>query len=84
MCVKIIADLEQNCKVLYCSSTMTPIGIVMKYDDEVEDFIEWLDKDARAYSTEELATEYYKWLDELEKEDERREHEYLTAFESIP
>ena len=62
--VRILEDEEQNAKVLYCSATMMPIGCVMQYTDNVEDFLEWLDKDAKLYEQGELIDQYYKWREE--------------------
>ena len=64
--VKILEDEEQNAKVLYCSSTMMPIGCIMQYTDNIEDFLEWLPQDARLYTKGELIDLYYKWRQEVE------------------
>jgi hypothetical protein len=55
---------KQNAKVLYCSATMMPIGCVMQYTDDVEHFLEWLDKDAKLYEQGELIDQYYNWREE--------------------
>ena len=64
--VRILEDEEQNAKVLYCSATMMPIGCIMQYTDDVEHFLEWLDKDAKLYEQGELIDQYYKWREEVE------------------
>ena len=66
MSVKILEDEEQNAKVLYCSSTMMPIGCIMLYSDDAEHFLEWLPQDARLYSKHDLIDQYYKWREEVE------------------
>jgi len=65
MSVQILEDREQYAKVLYCSSTMMPIGCIMLYSDDAEHFLEWLDKDARLYEKGELIDQYYKWREEV-------------------
>jgi hypothetical protein len=43
---------------------MMPIGCIMQYTDDVEHFLEWLDKDAKLYEQGELIDQYYKWREE--------------------
>ena len=64
--VKILEDKDQNAKVLYCSSTMMPIGCIMHYTDDVEHFLQWLEKDAKLYEKGELIDLYYKWKNDYE------------------
>lgn len=64
--VKILEDKEQNAKVLYCSTTMMPIGCIMQYTDDVEHFLQWLYKDAKLYSRGELIDQYHKWREVVE------------------
>jgi len=64
MSVQILEDYEYGYKVLYCTTTMIPFGLIMYEDDDVEHFLEWLDKDARLYEKGELIDQYYKWREE--------------------
>ena len=43
---------------------MMPIGCIMQYTDNIEDFLEWLPQDARLYTKGELIDQYYKWREE--------------------
>jgi hypothetical protein len=58
MSVQFIEDYEHGYKVLYCTTTMMPFGLVMYEEDDVED--------ARLYTKGELIDLYYKWREEVE------------------
>lgn len=62
MAVKIITG-EDGEQVLYCSTTMMAFGMVhTNPDHDLNDFIEWLEKDPRKYTIDELLSLYYEWL----------------------
>lgn len=64
MAVRILTDEENGLQVMYASDTMSPFGPVHNnHDHDLNEFIEWLDKDARKYSTTELNRLYYQWLE---------------------
>ena len=66
MSVQFIEDYEHGYKVLYCTTTMMPFGLIMHEEDDVEHFLEWLPQDARLYTKGELIDQYYKWREEVE------------------
>ncbi len=61
MSVQILTDTENGHKCLYCTTTMWAFGSIFYEDDDVEDFLEWLPKDARLYTDSELETKIYEW-----------------------
>lgn len=80
-----ILTAETGEQVLYDSATMTAFGPVhglTEYD--LEDFIEWLEKDARTYSQAELDSLYYEWLKyaQLEPEEDGGEPDYNAPNEA--
>lgn len=69
MAVRILTS-EDGEQVLYCSTTMQAFGPVhenIEYD--LEDFLEWLPKDARTYGQDELTDLYHSWFTECELND---------------
>ena len=59
MAVEIIEN--EYHKVLICNTTMVAFGNVFNADEDVEEFLEQLPKDARLYTEKELSDEVYKW-----------------------
>ena len=53
--------IGENHTVLYCSVTMTPLGLILDVDDNADDFLEYLNQDARHYTDKELRSKYYEW-----------------------
>lgn len=72
-----ILKAETGEQVLYDSVTMTAFGVVHEDQDfDLEDFLGWLQMDARRYTQEELNSKYYEWLKEVQGEEEsERIHE---------
>lgn len=69
MGLKILTDTEQGYQCLYDSVTMTAFGCVhSNLEFDLEDFTEWLPKDARSYEQKELADLYWKWHEERGRE----------------
>lgn len=66
MAVRAISDRWYT--VLYCSTTMQPLSLILDADEDWEGFLEWLPMDARAYSDKDLNNKYYEWR-EYEKND---------------
>ncbi len=68
MSVQILTDNENGYSCLYCSTTMTVFGSIFYEDYPARDFLEWLPKDARKYTLEELNNKMYEWLAEVNPE----------------
>lgn len=66
MGVRILENAEDGYKALYCSTTMTAFGSIFYEDDDVDDFLEWLNKDPRLLDNKELDAKIYQWRDERE------------------
>ena len=63
-------DME---KALYCSTTMQAFGPIFYEDEDVEDFLEWLPKDARTYDDGELIDKRYEWKADVIKQREEED-----------
>jgi hypothetical protein len=61
MGVRILEDKEQGYKCLYCSTTMWAFGGLFYEDENIEEFLEWLPKDARIYKDNELEAKISDW-----------------------
>lgn len=73
MGVKILTA-DSGEQVLFDSTTMQAFGTVHEQDEfDLQDFLEWLPKDARQYSQQELDSLYYKWLEQVKLEDQEEE-----------
>lgn len=66
MSVRIITDGDNS--VIYDSVTMTAFGPVFGRDEDPNDFLEWLPKDARSYSANELWNLYGDWIKQRDNE----------------
>lgn len=60
MSVEILED-KHGKKVMFCNTTMWAFGPVFYKNENAEDFIEWLPKDARTYSENELEHKLHQW-----------------------
>lgn len=64
-----ILKADSGEQVLYDSVTMTAFGVVHENQDyDLEDFLEWMDIDARSLTQNELIEKYYQWLRSMESE----------------
>jgi hypothetical protein len=63
MAVRIITS-EEGEQCLFDSTTMMAFGPVHdnNKDHDLEDFLEWLPKDPRKYTIDELMNAYYEWI----------------------
>lgn len=61
MGVRILHDKESDYCCLYCSVIMKAFGPIMYSYEEAEEFLEYLDKDARRFIDKELENEYHKF-----------------------
>lgn len=62
MAVRILTS-EDGEQCLYDSQVMMAFGPVHNnHEHDLEDFLEWLQKDARKYSIDELVAAYYEWI----------------------
>ena len=72
MSVHIITDESSDMQVLYCSTTMQAFGPIFHSNQYVNtdynDFLLWLELDARSYDEQQLRNLYYKWLETLEED----------------
>ena len=60
------AEYSKNEAILQCTTTGRILNIILNADS-AEDFLEWLPMDARRYTSTELRTLYYEYLDEREQ-----------------
>ena len=63
MGVRILENAEDGYKALYCSTTMVAFGSIFYEDDDVDDFLEWLNEDPRLLDNKELDAKIYQWRD---------------------
>jgi len=66
MGVRVLEDKYSGYKCLYCSTTMVAFGDIFYKNENVDDFLEWLPKDARAYTQLELSSLINDWRDNKE------------------
>ena len=75
MGVKILRD-KDGTSALYCSTSMVAFGPVHMDDDlDLIEFLEFLPKDARSYSQDDLLDKYWEWFNLQEAEPEINEDE---------
>lgn len=67
MSIRIISDGDNS--VIYDSVTETAFGPVFGRDEDPNDFLEWLEKDARLYTDKELWSLVGDWRDQRDNEE---------------
>jgi len=61
MGIKIIEDIKEGYKVLYCSTSMVCFGDVFYMHEDVTSFLDWLKIDARKLNQKELSKKISEW-----------------------
>jgi hypothetical protein len=65
MGLRIIVGNEQGCHrehaVLFCSTSQWAFGPVFDSEEDADEFIKWLPRDAREYTADELEHLYGSW-----------------------
>jgi hypothetical protein len=69
MGIRILED-KDGYKCLYCSVTMWAFGAIFYDNEDPEEFLEWLKKDARLLTDKEFESAVYDWRREIEKAEE--------------
>ena len=64
MSVQILKDKATGYQCLYCTTTMTVFGEVYCGEEDLNNFLKWLPKDARQYTREELSDKFHEWMAE--------------------